>query len=245
MAITVTNISRLETAVGASVSGAITDMAADSLMVAVISNYGAAASGTQASDSENGGNYSTVVSRGGSATLVGIAGFYLQNSVGGATSSGNCSGAVGTAGMVAVFYEVAGASTSAAFVAGESASTNGTSTIPNPGTIVNSNSSAFFIAGMTDMEAGNPINYNINAAGTDGTWVQNTSSGRELNGLTYPAMGTVYQIVTSSVTRTHVWGLGAVSTQWWAINMIMSAPIGGGAPSRNTGYSRGLLGVGR
>lgn len=244
MSLTVVNISRLETAVGASVSGAIADMAADALMVAVASDFGVAGSGTQVSDSENAGNYSTVVSRGGSVATVGIAGFYRQASVAGSGSSGNCSGGVGTAGLVCVFYEIGGASTSAAFVAGESTSATAGSTAPNPGSVTNSNSSAIFIAGMTDDQAASPIAYNINATGTVGTWSENTSSGRELDGNSYPAMGTVYQIVTSSASRTHVWGLGANSTSWYAINMVFSAPIGG-AVARNTGYTRPLLGVGR
>lgn len=228
-----TNITRLENSAGSNISGAIADMAAGSLMACVMASYAATAGASShvASDSEN-ATYSTIVNRSnqsGASTTVGLSMHYFQNSVAGSASSGNASGGTGVLAVTAVFYEVAGCATVSAL--GGSTGSTGASSSPNTGDVTPSNSSAFMLAAMNNNDGSNPILYNINLTNTVGTYSQNTSSGRELNGATFATLGTAYQVISGGSSQRHVWQStnGANSDPWNALLAAFVAPAGGGA----------------
>lgn len=247
MAITVTNITKLRTGSAASISGAITDMAANSMMACIAATYEGAGGNHQASDSENLA-YSTVASRSitQGSTDAGISLHYFQNTVAGSGSSGNASGGTGAAAITAIFYEVAGISTTTAHVAGESGGSTGASSSPNSSQVINSVADSIILAGMTNLDGGATALYGINLTGTVGTYSENTSSGRELAGNSFQVLGTVYQVVAAGSSQRHVWqSTNGAGAQTWATVIGAFAGAGGAAPAAVVRKYRALMGVGR
>lgn len=245
MALAVANVTKLRSGSGASLSGAISNMSVNSLMVATVTSFNGTAANHQASDSENAGNYSTItartVSSGGTNTCASI--HYLENSVSGSGSSGNASGGAGSNGITALFHEVTGASTSGAFTIGDSAGSTGKSSSPSV-TVPCSTTAAILFASIATHGSGNPELLNENAAGSGGTWSTN-SSGKETNGASFQLAGVVTQIVASSGSLNHTWqSTGGAGAEWATVGASFAAAAGGGGGGARFVPMRSLTGAG-
>lgn len=236
------NVTKIRSGVAASVSGAIANMAADSLMVAVTSVFGNGNGGThQASDSENGA-YSTITHK--EMGTASICGHFFQNTVAGSGSSGNCSGGSSAQAITGIFYEFSGISTTAAFTIGDAGGSTGTGTAPATGNFTNSTATALAIAAMTNQSGANPTLMTINGTGTVGTYSENTSSGKETNGASFQTLSAVWQVLASSQTNAHVWTSSNVG--WAAIGFAFNGvAAGGGGGVTTISPVRALMGVGR
>lgn len=249
MALSLANITRIQNSAGGSVSGAIGNMSADNLMVTIMSAYGTAGSAAanhQVSDSEQTSSaYSTVISKDGLRTSsnCSMSLHYHANTVAGSGSSGNCSGGVNTSAVVGIFYEFAGASTAAPFTTGEASGSTGASSAPDSGSITNSVADSVILVGMTDQDGSNPALYTINQGATVGTYTENTSSGRQLNGASFPIMGTAYQIVAAGSSQRHIWqSTSGTGNIYATVIAAFGAPAGGGTARLTP--RRSLLGIG-
>lgn len=234
-------VTKIRSASLASISGSIADMAANNLMACIISTYNGDGVNHTASDSEN-GSYSTMLGKKGvgGSSQCGLSVHYFQNTVAGAASSGNVVGGSSVQAITAVFYEVSGLSTSAAFTAGEVSGSSGTSTAPDSGQVTNSVANSILLSGMTNFDGSAVVQYTINQSGSVGTWKENTSSGRELAGNTFQDLGTAWQVVSAASSQRHVW---QSSNQAWVTIIAAFGAAAGGAAARPTPL-RSLMGVG-
>lgn len=130
-------------------------------------------------------------------------------------------------GLVGIWHEVTGENTSGSYDTENG--TTGSSAAPDTVDVANAQANSIYFAGLATLDGANPINpYTINAAGSEGTWIEKSATqSRELNGASFPACGVVYQIVSSVLARSHTWT--TLNTGWAAASVVYKAAAAGGA----------------
>jgi hypothetical protein len=211
---------RASSGTSVTVNSAIT-YSAGSLAVAAIGAFQGTASTYAASDSVNGA-YSMLTGQdaGDAGCRIG----YKAN-ISAGTVNLTVSG-TSVNGLVGVFAEVPGSDTTAPFTVGEQAGGTGTSTAPDTGAVTNGTADSIYVGVVANMATNNPATLTINASGTEGTWVTDTTNAREVDGTTYMVMSMVWQIVASGAARSHTWTTG--SFQWASAGAAFKAAAGGG-----------------
>jgi hypothetical protein len=196
---------KIETSSGTSVTGtAAMTFAAGSLAVAAIAAFQGTAANFACSDSANGA-YTGLTSRD-----FGDPGIRLtyHPDVNAGTVDLTANAGAGASGVVGIWHEVTDAHRTTPFTTGEeNGIAAGATTSPDSQAITNTeNPDSIFFAALANGDGGNPITYTINASGSEGTWIEKDAThSKELNGGSFPACGVVYQIVTSSASRSHTW----------------------------------------
>lgn len=222
MALAVSQAVKIEASGGTSVTvnNAIT-FTAGALAVAGVSIFLGTASNIAASDSVNGAYTGRTAQDNGNPGWR----FCDKNNISSGLANLTADGGASTSGLVGLWHEVTGQDTGTAFDTQQG--TVGSSTAPDTVNVTNTNADSIYFAGGSFSGSGNPITYTINASGSEGTWLEkSTTNSRELDGNTYPACGVVYQIVSSASGRSHTWT--TANAAWACASVVYKAAAAAG-----------------